>query len=95
MSIQLDPIVHAPVRLAIVSALVPVEEIEFTTLRDQIGITDGNLATHIGKLEKAGYVEVRKRFVGRKPQTLYHLTDRGRAAFDSYLEALAALLPRR
>ena len=95
MPATLDPIVHAPVRLAIVSALVPVQEIEFTTLRDQIGTSDGNLATHVGKLEKAGYVEVHKRFRGRKPVTLYRLTERGRAAFDIYLEALEALLPAR
>ena len=92
---DLDPLVHAPVRLAIMSSLVPVEEIEFTTLRDQIGATDGNLATHIGKLEKAGYVKVRKRFVRRKPRTLYRLTSKGRAAFDAYLAALERLLPPR
>ena len=95
MAPKLDPLVHAPVRLAIMSALVPVEEIEFTTLRDQIGATDGNLATHVGKLEKAGYVEVKKRFVRRKPKTIYCLSARGRAAFDDYLLALEALLPRR
>lgn len=64
-------------------------------MRDQIGASDGNLATHIGKLEKAGYVEVRKRFRGRKPLTLYRLTERGREAFDAYPEALEALLPAR
>ncbi|MCA9714399.1 MAG: transcriptional regulator [Myxococcales bacterium] len=92
---QLDPLVHAPVRLAIMSSLVPVEEIEFTALRDQIGATDGNLATHIAKLEKAGYVKVRKRFVRRKPKTLYCLTSEGRAAFEAYLAALERLLPPR
>ncbi len=91
----LDPLVHAPVRLAIVSALVPVDEIEFTALRDQVGTSDGNLATHVGKLEKAGYVAVTKRFRGKKPVTSYRLTERGRAAFDAYLEALARLLPDR
>ena len=76
------------------SALLPIEEIEFTALRDRVGATDGNLATHVAKLEKAGYVAVRKRFVKRRPQTLYRLTDRGRDAFAAYLEALEALLPR-
>ncbi len=89
---DLDPLVHAPVRLAIMSSLVPVEALEFTTLRDQIGTSDGNLATHLGKLEKAGYISVRKRFVGRKPNTLYSLTTAGRAAFDRHLAALEALL---
>lgn len=92
---KLDPLVHAPVRLAILSALVPVESIEFTALREQTGATDGNLATHLAKLEKAGYVAVHKRFVGRKPRTTYTMTERGRAAFDAYLRALEALLPPR
>jgi len=89
---DLDPLVHAPVRLAIMSSLMPVEALEFTTLRDQIGTSDGNLSTHLAKLERAGYISVRKRFVGRKPNSLYSLTERGRTAFDRHLAALEKLL---
>ena len=60
-----------------------------------VEVDDGNLATHVAKLEKAGYVAVHKRFVGRKPRTTYTMTARGRAAFDAYLRALEALLPPR
>ncbi|WP_420813360.1 transcriptional regulator [Plesiocystis pacifica] len=52
-------------------------------------------SSHLAKLEKAGYVAVHKRFVGRKPRTTYTMTERGRAAFDAYLLALEALLPPR
>jgi len=89
---DLDPLVHAPVRLAIMSSLMPVEALEFTTLRDQIGTSDGNMSTHLAKLEKAGYITVRKRFVRRKPNSLYSLTELGRAAFDRHLAALEKLL---
>ncbi|MEN0060762.1 MAG: transcriptional regulator [Myxococcota bacterium] len=89
----LDPVIHAPLRLAIMSALIPVERIAFTVLRDQLGATDGNLASHLGKLEKAGYVAVEKRFVERKPQTRVSLTEPGRDAFLAYLDALHKLLP--
>ena len=92
MPTELDPLVHAPVRLALIAALLPSDELEFTVVRDQIGATDGNLATHAATLEKAGYLTIRKRFVGKKPQTLYRLTDTGRSAFDAYLAALDALL---
>lgn len=92
---MLDPVVHAPVRLHIMSALVSVEGLGFTELRDLVGATDGNLATHARKLEEAGYIEISKRFAGRKPLTTYALSDTGREAFSRYLNALEALLPPR
>ncbi|NOZ94676.1 MAG: transcriptional regulator [Acidobacteria bacterium] len=91
----LDPLVHAPIRLAVLSVLVVNEEAEFTFLRRLTGATDGNLATHLRRLEDAGYVEAEKRFVGRRPQTLYRMTARGRQAFERYLDELEALLPPR
>ena len=87
--------IHAPVRLAIMSGLVHGDEVEFTVLRERTGASDGNLATHLLRLEKAGYVKSRKRFVQRRPQTLYHMTDPGRVAFLAYLDALQSLLPER
>ncbi len=91
----LDPLIHAPVRLEIMSALAVNEQAEFTFLRTLTKATDGNLAAHLRRLENAGYVEVEKRFVGRRPQSLYRLTDKGRRAFERYLDALEALLPPR
>lgn len=92
---ELDAVIHAPVRLTIMSGLVHGDEVEFTVLRERTGTSDGNLATHLQKLEKAGYLKVRKRFVRRKPQTLYQMTDSGRIAFLAYVDALQALLPER
>ncbi len=89
---ELDPLVHAPVRLAIMASLVPVEALEFTTLRDQVGTTDGNLATHLKKLERAGYLVVHKHSVGRKTRSMYSLTEDGRVAFERHLTVLEKLL---
>ena len=91
----LDTIIHAPVRLAIMSALARGDELEFTALRDTVETSDGNLSTHAAKLEKAGYIKLRKRFVNKRPQTLYRITPAGQDAFLRYLDALQALLPPR
>lgn len=89
---ELDPVIHGKVRLALLSLLSGVEEAEFTWLREKTGSTDGNLGSHLLKLEDAGYVEVDKRFVARKPVTLYRMTERGRSALTGYVEALKKLL---
>lgn len=91
----LDPYIHAPVRLAVMSILLVQEEVEFTYLREATGATDGNLAAHLGRLEKEGYVAFRKRFYRRRPQTLYRMTAKGRRAFEVYLTRLEALLPEK
>jgi predicted ArsR family transcriptional regulator len=93
--VKIDTLIHAPVRLRIMSALLPVEHLSFKALKEAVGATDGNLATHVGKLEAAEYVSMSKQFVGRKPQTTYAMTDKGRAAFVAYLDMLSALLPPR
>lgn len=89
----LDAIIHAPVRLAIMSRLVRGDEVEFTALKEAVDTTDGNLSTHAAKLEKAGYIKVRKRFVAKRPQTLFRITSKGQSAFLDYLSALQKLLP--
>lgn len=91
----LDERIHQPTRLRIMAALAalaPETEVEFTTLRDLLGLTDGNLSTHLLRLEKAGYIRVRKAFVARKPRTFVALTPYGRAAFERYRAQLVALL---
>jgi DNA-binding HxlR family transcriptional regulator len=89
---ELNPVIHGKLRLALLSLLSSVEEAEFTWLRSKTGSTDGNLGAQLFKLEEAGYVAVEKKFVQRKPQTLYRMTEPGRQALTSYVQALRQLL---
>ena len=89
---ELNPVIHGKLRLALLSLLVGVEEAEFTWLRAKTGSTDGNLGAQLLKLEEAGYVAVEKKFVQRKPQTLYRMTEAGRQAFVEYVQALKQML---
>ena len=89
---DLDPVLHERGRLAIVSVLAAVDGLTFTELRDQLGMTDGNLSVHLQKLEEKGYIGIDKRFVGRRPQTSVRLTRPGRGAFTRYLDHLEAIV---
>jgi DNA-binding HxlR family transcriptional regulator len=89
---SLNPVVHGRLRLALLSLLSSVEEAEFTWLRAKTDATDGNLGAQLFKLEEAGYVAVKKKFVLRKPQTLYRITEAGRQALTEYVQALKQLL---
>jgi DNA-binding HxlR family transcriptional regulator len=89
---ELNPVIHGKLRLALLSLLIGVEEAEFTWLRTKTGSTDGNLGAQLLKLEEAGYVAVEKKFVQRKPQTLYRMTETGRTALAEYVSALKELL---
>jgi DNA-binding HxlR family transcriptional regulator len=89
---DLNPVVHGKLRLALLTLLTGVEEAEFTWLREKTGATDGNLGAQLLKLEEAGYVAVEKKFVERKPQSLYRMTEAGRAALGEYVQALKQLL---
>ena len=92
---DLNEIIHQPVRLRIMAAMVSVEDrgqLEFTYLRDLLGVTDGNLGAHLRKLEEAGYVQLSKTFVARKPRTYVSATSRGRRAFDDHVAALEAIM---
>jgi DNA-binding PadR family transcriptional regulator len=88
----LNPLVHGRLRLALLSLLSGVEEAGFTWLRAKTEATDGNLGAQLLKLEEAGYAAVEKKFVLRKPQTLYRLTGTGRQALTAYVQALQQLL---
>jgi DNA-binding MarR family transcriptional regulator len=81
---DIDRTLHAPARLMILAMLHVVENTDFTFLMNQTGLTRGNLSTHLSKLEEDGYIDVKKRFVGKKPRTLIRLTTRGRSAIKSY-----------
>ena len=88
----LNPVIHGKLRLALLSLLAGVEEADFTWLRSRTGSTDGNLGAQLLKLEEAGYLTVEKRFVQRKPQSIYRMTEAGRAALTEYVQALRQLL---
>ena len=88
----LDEVIHAQARLSIVAFLAGLESTSFTALRDALGMTDGNLSTHLRKLEEAGYIAMDKKFVDRKPYTTIRLTDTGHRAFSDYLRALEQLI---
>lgn len=82
-------------RLGIMSVLMVNDDVEFTRMKELLQTTDGNLASHITALEKAGYVEVNKQFIGKKPNTTYAVTKAGRKAFTEHLDALEKLLKQR
>lgn len=88
----IDRVIHEPARLMLVATLSVVESADFVFLSRQTGLTGGNLSSHMSRLESAGYVEVTKSFVGRRPQTLLSLTPAGRRAFDRYRQIMAGLL---
>ncbi|MBL8239069.1 MAG: transcriptional regulator [Bryobacterales bacterium] len=89
---ELDRTIHEPARLLIVSLLYLSKEADFLWLLNQTELTKGNLSTHLGKLEQAGYLEVKKQFRGKVPWTLYRLTDQGRQEFERYRKAMRAAL---
>lgn len=89
---QLDDLIHSRIRLAVMAVLAGVDKADFTFIRDRVNTTDGNLSTHLRKLETNGYVAVNKRFEGRKPLTEVTLTTAGRQAFENYLVHLETML---
>ncbi|MGC8549464.1 MAG: winged helix-turn-helix domain-containing protein [Acidobacteriaceae bacterium] len=89
---ELNPIVHGRLRLAVLSLLAGVDQAEFAWLKGKTQATDGNLGAQLQQLEKAGYVAAEKKFVMRKPQTMYRMTNAGREALAEYVRALRELL---
>jgi DNA-binding transcriptional ArsR family regulator len=89
----IDELLHSRVRLAIVAFLAGAETADFSAVCEAINTTDGNASVHLRKLEDAGYIAVQKRFVARKPQTRYALTESGRKALLDYVAHLESLLP--
>lgn len=85
---ELNPLLHSQLRLAVMSILLSVEEADFVYLREKTQATAGNLSVQIDKLSEAGYIEVEKSFVGKKPRTVCRITSAGRQAFENYVNAL-------
>ncbi len=88
----IDDVIHGRLRLGVMAYLSAVNPASFPELKDKTGATNGNLSTHLTKLETAGYVRQEKGYNGKRPQTLVHLTDEGRSAWIAYLDAMRALL---
>ncbi|MFD7865288.1 winged helix-turn-helix domain-containing protein [Streptomyces sp. NPDC057682] len=89
---NLDPVIHAPARLQIVSLLAAATEAEFGFVRDSLEISDSVLSKHAAALEKAGYIEIRKGYVGKRPRTWLKLSPEGRRAFAAYVDTLRSIV---
>ncbi len=89
---KINKIIHSPIRLAIISTLVTVEKADFNYLKEITQASDGNLSTHLKKLEEVQYIGVEKKFVNNKPKTVYSLTAKGRDQFLEYVHNLESFL---
>ena len=89
---DLDQVIHAPARLMVISYLYVVESVDYVYLVNLTGLTWGNLATHLNKLEEAGYVEIIKSFKGKKPHSAIRLTDAGRSSFEDYITLMQCVI---
>lgn len=88
----IDDVIHSRVRLAIMSYLATARDADFVELKKALKVTDGNLSTHLSKLEGKSYVSVSKQFIDKKPQTRVAITPSGETAFKAYVEGLAKML---
>jgi len=89
-----DELIHAPTRLEIVSLLAAAQWADFKYIRDELGLSDSALSKQLSTLESAGYVEIRKQFVGKRPRTSASLSTAGRHAFEQHVAALQRILSR-
>ncbi len=91
---RFDELIHAATRLSIVSLLAATEWADFQFIRDSVGLSDSALSKQLTTLEEAGYVEIRKGFVGKRPRTSARLNSVGRAAFEQHVAALQEIVAR-
>jgi DNA-binding MarR family transcriptional regulator len=89
---RLDPAIHQPARLGILTAASEAKRIDFVSLRDLLDLTDGNLSRHLSTLEEAGYISIEKTFDGRKPRTWISATRAGRRALTKEIAALREII---
>jgi DNA-binding HxlR family transcriptional regulator len=89
---RFDEVIHQKVRLAIMTLLAATSDLDFLELKKQLDLTDGNLSSHLGALEKYHYVAIKKSFVGKRPHTRIAITRKGRQALMVHLDALRRLL---
>lgn len=89
---QLNKAFESRVRLGIMSVLLVNDWVNYKDMKETLGLTDGNLASHIASLEKLNYIDVKKEFVGKKPQTSYAATKLGKMEFQKHIDGLERLL---
>jgi DNA-binding transcriptional ArsR family regulator len=89
---RFDELIHAPTRLSLVAFLAATGWADFAVLRDSVGLSDSALSKQLATLEDAGYIEIRKAFVGKRPRTSARLTTDGRTAFDRHVLALQEIV---
>jgi len=89
---KLDPSLHSPVRIGIMSILSTNIEANFNFLKKTTGATDGNLSSHLSKLEQLGLIKIKKSFSGKKPRTTCMITSKGKKAFSKYISALEEII---
>jgi len=93
--LEIDRLIHEPSRLAILTILFGVKEADFNFILRMSGLTRGNLSSHLSKLEDAGYLEVKKGFLGKIPNTVYRLTKRGRKSYEGYIKKMEEIIKKR
>ena len=91
---RFDELIHAPTRLSIVSLLAASQWADFQFIRDSVGLSDSALSKQLATLEQAGYVEIRRGFVGKRPRTSARLTPAGHVAFEQHVAALQEMVVR-
>ena len=91
---ELNKAFESRVRLGIMSILMVNESVDFGSIKEQLQVTDGNIASHISALEKLDYIKVEKKFIGKKPNTSYAATIKGKKAFHDHLNALEAIIKK-
>ncbi|MBK7128420.1 MAG: transcriptional regulator [Crocinitomicaceae bacterium] len=91
---KLNKAFESRVRLGIMSMLMVNDRLDYNEIKELLGLTDGNLASHINGLEKAGYLDVKKQFIGKKTNTSYKLTRSGKKAFSEHIQALEKLIKK-
>ncbi len=85
---ELNPLIHSQLRLAIMTLLLSVKEADFTYLKEKTNATSGNLSVQLDKLSSAGYIQMTKDFIGKKPRTSCRITEAGKRAMEEYIESL-------
>jgi DNA-binding MarR family transcriptional regulator len=89
---EIDQVIHTPTRLTVLIYLYVVESVDYVFLQRMTGLAWGSLATHINKLEEAGYIAIEKGYQGKKPHTMIRMTEQGRKAFREYKDRMQEIL---
>lgn len=90
----LDNVIHSRVRLAIMAYLMTAKKADFALLKKELNLSDGNLSTHLSKLESINYIEITKQFVNKKPLTTVQISKKGEKSFKAYIKELAAFIEK-